>query len=67
MTLAQTINEADRMIKKAAEHHAQGEMDLCVGSLVNLREHMEEPITLDTPAEDDTSENCKLCGKPNTE
>ena len=64
MTLAQTINEADRLIKEAAECHSQGETEECISLLLSLRERMDEPIVADTPGEDDTSENCKLCGKP---
>ncbi len=66
MTLAQTINKADKYVKEAAEFHALGNYEDCISILLELREHMNEPITDDTPGEDDTSENCTLCGKPKT-
>ena len=66
MSLAKTINIADRLVKKAAECHAQGKMDDCLEILLELREHMDNPIEAGGPGEDDTSENCTLCGKPKT-
>ena len=66
MTLAQTINKADRLMKEAADFHALGNKEDCIGILLELRNLMDEPITDDTPGEDDTSENCELCGQPKT-
>ena len=67
MTLAQTINKADELVKKAAESHSQGKTEDCIGWLLDLRAHMDEPIEDDGPGEDDTPENCTLCGQPKTE
>ena len=64
MTLATTINKADRLVQRAAECHARGKPDESIEIMLELREHMNEPITDDPPGEDNTSENCKLCGKP---
>ncbi len=67
MNLSQMINEADRLVKQAAERYSQGDTDDCILVLLTLREHMDEPIEAAEALEDNTSENCKLCGKPKTE
>ncbi len=64
MTLATTINKADVLLKEAAEFHAQENQDSCLGAMLDLRDLLNEPIDVDTPKRDNTSENCKLCGKP---
>ena len=64
MSLADTINKADKLVTEAAAFHGLGKMEDCIGILLDLRDLMDEPISEDAPGEDNTSENCKLCGKP---
>ena len=64
MKLADTINKADSILSEAARLHAGEKQEECVEQLICLRELLNAGIEVDTPGDDDTSENCSLCGKP---
>lgn len=64
MSLADMINRADGLLSEAAQLHAEEKQDGCVEKLLELRRVVSEPIEVDTPGDDDTSENCSLCGQP---
>lgn len=64
MKLNETINRADELIRQAGERLNTGETDNAIATMLDLREFMNEPITDDTPGEDETSETCNSCGQP---